>query len=199
MTLAAVPFRCPKCALSLEPAAFTGGQTVQCSACRSRLTAAFFPAFDTPPEDVSTAPGAPALEGEATCFFHPTNRAALACEGCGRFLCALCDLPLGARHLCAACIGTRKPLELVTSRACWPMAALLAGVLPLLIAPLIWPLLIVTGLIAIFLALWGWRKPGSLVKGPRRWAAVVGGICGLMQIGAVIGFCAFLWIALQRT
>jgi len=199
MTVAAASIRCPKCALSLEAAAFADGRMAECPACRSRLTAAFFPAFDAPPEDALTTPGAVALEGEATCFFHPANRAALACEECGRFLCALCDLPLGTRHLCPACIGARKPLELVTSRACWSMAALLAGVLPLLVSIFIWPLLIFTGLLAIFVALWGWRKPGSLVKGPRHWAAVVGLIGGLLQISAVVAFGGFMWMALQRS
>ena len=79
------------------------------------------------------------------------------------------------------------------------MAALLAGVLPLVASIFIWPLLIFTGVFAIFLALWGWRKPGSLVKGPRRWAAVVGLVCGLLQIGAVAAFGGFLWMALQRS
>jgi len=199
MTVAAPSIRCPKCALALQEELFSGGRPVECPACRSHLTAAFFPAFTAPPEEGFTSGGVPAVEGEATCFFHPANRATLACESCGRFLCGLCDLPFGARHLCAACIGARKPAELITSRACWSMAALLAGVLPLVASIFIWPLLIFTGVFAIFLALWGWRKPGSLVKGPRRWAAVVGLVCGLLQIGAVAAFGGFLWMALQRS
>lgn len=198
MTDVAGSTRCPKCALSLDRAAFADGRFVECPACRSWLTAAFFPAFDLPPPEDLPTHGAPALEGEATCFFHSGNRAVLACESCGRFLCALCDLPLGTRHLCAACLGSRKPLELVTGRACWSMAALLAGVLPLLGSLFMWPFLFLTGLLAIFLALWGWSKPGSLVKGPRHWAAVVGLICGLLQIGGVIGFGALLWHAVTR-
>lgn len=81
---------------------------------------------------------------------------------------------------------------------CWSMAALLVGILPLFLAIVIWPFLIVTGLIAIFLALWGWRKPGSLVKGARHWAAIVGLFGGLVQVGGVVAFGAFLWSLIRN-
>ena len=35
---------------------------------------------------------ASALDGEASCYFHAHKRAAVPCDGCGRFLCSLCDL-----------------------------------------------------------------------------------------------------------
>lgn len=190
-------FRCPTCSLPLETSSFAEGAAVECPACRGQLRAVFFRAFEHPPEGVSTMRGAAAREGDATCFFHAENQAALACDSCGRFVCALCDLPLGDRHLCPACLGARKPLELATSRTCWSMAALFAGVAPLVFGIFIWPLLVFTGLLAIFLALWGWKKPGSLVRGPRRWAAVAGIIGGLLQIGAVAAFGAFLWQAMS--
>lgn len=78
------------------------------------------------------------------------------------------------------------------------MAALLTGVLPLFVAIIIWPFLIFTGLLAIFLALWSWRKTGSLVKGPRHWASVVGLIGGILQVSAVIAFCIFLWSMIRN-
>ena len=78
------------------------------------------------------------------------------------------------------------------------MAALLTGILPLLVGIIIWPFLIFTGLLAIFLALWGWRKTGSLVKGQRHWAAVVGLVGGILQVSAVIGFCIFLWSMIRN-
>lgn len=81
---------------------------------------------------------------------------------------------------------------------CWSMTALLLGILPLLVAIMIWPLLIFTGLIAIFVALWGWRKPGSLVRGPRRAAAIVGLFGGLLQVGGVIAFGVFLWSMIRN-
>lgn len=53
---------------------------------------------------VQARAGARAVEGQATCFFHANRRADLACEACGRFVCALCDLPVAGGHLCPVCL-----------------------------------------------------------------------------------------------
>jgi hypothetical protein len=187
--------RCPRCALALECPSRAGTLPVECPACRSQLTATFFPAFENPPPGVSTASGERAIEGEATCFFHPQKRATLACEGCGRFLCALCDLPLGARHLCPACLGTSHREELVMQRACWSRITLFLGVLPLFFGWIFSPLLLFSGLATIFIGLWTWKRPYSLVHGPRHWAAVVGILGGIMQVAMVAGLIyAFVWM-----
>lgn len=44
-----------------------------------------------------------ALPDQATCFFHPDKAVQACCRRCGRFVCALCDLQLGAEHVCPAC------------------------------------------------------------------------------------------------
>jgi len=44
-----------------------------------------------------------ALSDQATCFFHPDKAFQSCCQRCGRFVCALCDLQLGAEHVCPAC------------------------------------------------------------------------------------------------
>src|SRR5262245_7047228 len=105
--------RCPRCALALDPAGFADSGVVDCPACRSQLRGAIFPACQNPPAAVSTASGERGLEGEAVCFFHPEKRAAIACQACGRFLCALCDMPLGARHVCPTCLASGKTEELI--------------------------------------------------------------------------------------
>jgi hypothetical protein len=46
---------------------------------------------------------APALTDQATCFFHPDKAFQACCQRCGRFVCALCDLKLGAEHVCSTC------------------------------------------------------------------------------------------------
>ena len=43
------------------------------------------------------------LSEQATCFFHPDKAFQACCQRCGRFVCALCDLQLGAEHVCPAC------------------------------------------------------------------------------------------------
>lgn len=46
---------------------------------------------------------AAALSDQATCFFHPDKAYQACCQRCGRFVCGLCDLQLGAEHVCPAC------------------------------------------------------------------------------------------------
>jgi hypothetical protein len=46
---------------------------------------------------------ATALSDQATCFFHPDKAFQACCQRCGRFVCALCDLQVGAEHVCPAC------------------------------------------------------------------------------------------------
>jgi len=125
------------------------------------------------------------------CFFHPSNRAARPCDSCGRFLCSICDLPVGSRHLCPVCLskglGKEKLPELIPRRMLWSRTALWLGVLPLLLSIVIWPFLIVSGGAAVIIALAGWNRPGSLVRGRQRWAAVVGLLLGLLQLGIWTG------------
>ena len=46
---------------------------------------------------------AAAIADHATCFFHPDKAFQACCQRCGRFVCGLCDLHLGAEHVCPTC------------------------------------------------------------------------------------------------
>lgn len=133
-----------------------------------------------------------AVDGDAVCFFHPSNRAALACDSCGRFLCTICDLPLGSRHLCPNCLssglGKDKIPEIVPRRFLWARTAFWIGLLPVILGLFLWPFFVVTGPTAVIVALVGWKRPGSLVRGRQRWAAVTGIVLGLLQVVFWIGF-----------
>jgi hypothetical protein len=122
-----------------------------------------FPAF-TRPIAVGTIGEAIVIEGEAACFYHPQKRATVPCGICGRFLCALCDLELNGQHVCPNCLETgRKKGQLEnldTRRTPYDSAALtLACVGPLTCG--------ITSVLAIGFALYGWRKPGSLIPRTR--------------------------------
>ncbi len=188
---------CPKCHLGLAPTQVQNGEEVTCAACRSRLTVRLFPAFTTPPDAVSTSSGERALDGEAVCFFHPEKRAATTCERCGRFLCALCDVPFGGKHLCPSCLDTSKLPDLINRRVVWGALAANVGLWPLVLLPLcfpMWFLGFITGPTAIVLGLWKWSAPGSVVHGRRRGLATLGIIGGLLQIAAICGFItAIVW------
>lgn len=103
------------------------------------------------------------MEGEASCFYHPSKAAAVVCDACGRFLCALCDLELGGRHYCPPCLEARRHLpvqsRLESRRILYDNVALALALLPVLTCFF----LPVTSPVAIAVAIWGWRKPSSLL------------------------------------
>jgi hypothetical protein len=119
---------------------------------------------------------------DAGCFYHPQSRAQQVCDICGRFLCALCDVDLRGRHVCPGCVnsarGKKQISHLDGDRVLYGGMAMVIAVLPLLI---MWPLTIITGTLAVCIALYGWNKPQSLT-GSRRWIFVVAIILGLAEI-----------------
>ncbi len=111
---------------------------------------------------------------EASCFYHPTKKAAFSCDGCGRFLCALCEIKVGQGHLCPSCLANvgkeNKPTELDTSRVLYDWMALVLAVVPAIITPLL----------TFYLAIRHWNAPGGLIKpaSPTVWtiACVLGAV-----------------------
>ena len=153
---------CPRCSTALPGESAADGTLNHCPKCQVPLRITLLPAAASSPSPASS--GTPAHPGEAVCFFHAGRRAEVPCERCGRFLCALCDLPVGREHLCPPCLesgmrdGHSGPLE---PRRVRP--DLIAGyllLLGLLSCGLLFPL---TGLAATAVA-WSYRRsPPSLV------------------------------------
>ena len=121
-------------------------------------------------------------QGEASCFYHPSKKAATLCGACGRFLCTLCDTELAGRRLCPTCIEQGRVKEeieqLVSHRTLYDSLALSLSILPMLF----FPLTVITAPIAIFVALKYWKKPGSIL--PRtRFRFVLAILIALAQLG----------------
>ncbi len=98
---------CDKCRMPFpEDDLLRDGELV-CDYCNSRQYMEFFPAFlkeyekGKKPEQLIT-------NEHSSCFFHPDKVAAVACEGCGVYLCDLCDLYIDGRHLCPKCFKEGK-------------------------------------------------------------------------------------------
>jgi len=104
-------FSCPKCktALAIEPG--TAEIVAACPHCGEPVEAYFFPAFFRS-LDTGAAAAALADHTEASCFYHPQKQALRVCDGCGRMICALCSVDLGAEHLCPTCIATGASIRL---------------------------------------------------------------------------------------
>lgn len=124
---------------------------------------------------------------EASCFYHPEQRAAESCGRCGRFLCALCDLEIGSEHLCPTCFeGGRKSGKLSqvqNRRTLYDSLALSLAILPMIV----WPLTIITAPLVLFISVYYWKKPLSIIprtRGRFVWAIIF----ALLQIAGWIVF-----------
>ena len=181
---------CPACRRTLPPtlppaAAPTAvvDREQVCPSCGARLELTVFPALG---RGLAAGRAAEALlaGSEASCFNHPHKRAVVACERCGRFLCGLCEVQIGERHYCPACLSAgRGDLELPqldAERLCWDRLALALAIYP---AFTFW-IPIVTAPMVIVLTLRHWRTPGSLVRRGRPRLAIALAVA-LLELGGL--------------
>lgn len=185
---------CDKCGLSWFPDDPARAEALAaCPGCGAVVAVAMFPAFGRAAVVVAAQPVVTAAE--AACFFHPTQRAAVACDQCGCFLCALCDLELRGRHLCPNCLeaadreGREASLERGRTRHDHVVWAILGFTLLLgcgLLAPVTAPLTL--GYIA-----WAWRKPPSLVERSR----LRMGLAVPVAVGG-LGLGVFMWLSMFK-
>ncbi|MBN2451090.1 MAG: hypothetical protein JXR77_11920, partial [Lentisphaeria bacterium] len=151
---------CPVCAWQVSPADL-GQESVRCSRCLTRLDVTVFPALFR--DLVRGRLGERIIEdSQAGCFFHPGRKASVACDGCGRFLCELCDLPMGDRHLCPQCLKeparaaeTRvREVTLGTTTTLYDNIALSLAILPLIV----FYMTVITAPITLFFVVHYWNR-----------------------------------------
>lgn len=134
-------------------------------------------------------PEAIAAESEASCFYHAGSRAAIPCDQCGRFLCQLCDIEIGGRHLCPACfqagVSERKIEVVETRRTMYDSVALAFAILPAL---LVWPM-VVGAPAALWVVFRRWRSPGSIVPRTR----IRYYLAALIALAEIAGMAAAIW------
>jgi hypothetical protein len=124
---------------------------------------------------------ATALSDQATCFFHPDKAFQACCQRCGRFVCALCDLQLGAEHVCPTCFERgRSDSGAEAGKAEWRYRDVLYDSIAVAVGwgwILFWPV-IVAAIPAVIVLHVKYRKaPRSYLiprSGWRFWAAYVG-------------------------
>jgi hypothetical protein len=159
--------------------------------------AAVFPALFSPIEQGQSGETLLA-DTDASCFYHPGKKAKVICEGCGRFLCSLCDVEISQQHLCPACIESGKKKgglsALSTRRTLHDDLAISLALLPLLIPFLGWLCTIATAPLAIWISIRHWKTPCSIV--PRSHIRYVLAIAfGLLQL---IGWMIVLILIVKR-
>jgi hypothetical protein len=155
--------QCPACQAWLLEGVFNQPQLSPCPACGVPLQIEVFPALFRS-RNIGQSGETIMIEGESSCFYHPQKKAVLPCQGCGRFLCALCDCELNGQHFCPACLETGKTKGKIKSlenqRTLYESIALSLAIYPLLI----FYFTLVTAPASLFVAIRYWNAPRSIVR-----------------------------------
>lgn len=188
MALAALV--CPRCKTSLDWTAFNQFSFTSCFRCSTPVEVEVFPALFRPPAPAEEAQVS-LIEGESACFYHTDRKALLPCEGCGRFLCALCDCELKGEHFCPVCLETGKKKgkirNLNNSRTKYDSIALSLAILPVLF----FYITIVTAPVTLFIVFKHWKSPLSI--GHRtRFRFILASMIALLQIGGWVLVIVFI-------
>jgi hypothetical protein len=165
---------CPSCNGDVAPVeAKTGWQT--CPYCEKQLQIRVWGSVQ------QNANAAAALSDQATCFFHPDKAFQACCQRCGRFVCALCDLQLGAEHVCPACFERGRANSVAgAGTAEWRHRDVLYDSIAVTIGwgwILFWPVFVAAFPAAIFLHVKYRKAPRSYLiprHGWRFWAGYAG-------------------------
>ena len=174
---------CGACSMRIPPANWNQAFPAPCPVCARDVSVTVFPVALQPPRPMF--PERVVTGREASCYNHATNRAVAACDACGRFLCALCDIDAADGHVCPSCFERRENPAL-HERVNYDSIALALVTLPMLLC---W-LPIVTTPAALFFAFKFWSAP-SLVFPRSRWRLWLTVIIAVLQV-ALVGLFIFL-------
>ena len=183
---------CPVCDTPLTPG--QTGQMVEtiCPSCGTGVQTCVFPSLFQGLEKGHKASPL-IMADETSCFYHKGKKAVVPCSACGRFLCALCDIQINGRHLCPACIKTRKQElgNIENHRVLYDKIAFYLAIVPFTF--ILWFMTVITAPATIFVVIRYWKAPNSIVSGSRfRYIAAL--VIALIQITSI----AFLIYALMN-
>jgi len=186
--MAAQDLSCPKCHGALPAPAGAGRGIAVCPRCRAHAEFEGFPALFAGPR--IGRPGEALVDSsEASCFFHAEKKAVIACESCGRFLCALCDLEMEGRNICPTCLATGRTKGALKNldqfRVMWPGGALLMTIVLPLAFYLLTPLFALGALVVLIV---GMRQPGSITGRPKILLYVIAFIFAVAELVGSIYF-----------
>ena len=172
--------RCSSCGYPQQPETYASAGFSVCPHCNARLLITVFPALYSQDPADGFGPLA-AAEDAATCFYHPTRPAVVPCGSCGRYLCKLCEIEMGAETICPNCMDraarNEEVTELVDSRTMYDSIALTVAAAPVLF----WIITIFTAPVSIYMTIRHWRTPLSIL--PRvRWRFVLAFLIAGVQI-----------------
>jgi hypothetical protein len=153
---------CTHCHEPLSAGYYNIPHLVPCPSCQTPIKVDVFPALFRDLQPGKT--GEALIDDQAGCFYHPLKKAVIPCDQCGRFLCALCDVEFGGKHVCTVCLETGqkkgKIVDLERHRTLYDSTALRLALYPLII----FYFTLVTAPITLYIAIRHWRSPMSIVR-----------------------------------
>jgi hypothetical protein len=156
------PLSCPFCDAPVPPSRYNSGILTPCLSCGTPLRIDAFPALVRGADPLTI--GDQAASDEATCFYHSEKKAEAACELCGRFICALCEIELNGKRMCPACLHAGKVKgkikNLDRERTLYDSIALSLSLYPIIT---IW-FTLVTAPVALYMAIRHWNSPLSVTR-----------------------------------
>lgn len=186
------PFRCRNCFSIIGPEQLNRPGWVACGDCGHRGAYWLFPAYYLASQRGSAAVAR--AEGQSSCFFHPEKLASVVCDGCGRFLCTVCDVSMGKAHFCTACLQTKDKQSGVSrienERV---LHANLTLTLALLAPILFWPITPFSAPYALYRSIRYFRTPSSLVE-QGRWRLYLAMLAASGQVLLMVGGVLY-WLA----
>jgi hypothetical protein len=155
-----------------------------CPNCQASLDIRCFPALYRSQPKLKVAE-LPLGDNDACCYEHSARKAASLCSNCGRFLCTLCEVPLGNQIFCPDCLsGQKVPANedsLDTQRTKYDSIALALATWPLLL----FYFTVITAPLSFVMAIYAWKRPTSIVRHSRWRIFAALGISSLEILGMV--------------
>jgi len=192
----AATLTCDSCHARLPDVALNTPDLVACPSCAGKIRFLVFPAFSralTPAQSGERI----VVDGESSCFYHAGKRAAVACEGCGRFLCALCDIEFDQKHLCPKCLesakakGTNEKLEVERYR--YDLLGFnlsVVGFIMLACMPYFVPFMAIA---SIYICFRYWNAPLSLLSNSRAYLIASAALGLILLVVSSIYLSFFIW------
>ena len=182
---------CPRCTRPLPDWLLKDSHVSSiCPQCQSAIDVYCFPALYRSEQKLDAALLV-LNEGDACCYEHSTKRASSLCSNCGRFLCALCEVPLGNQILCPDCLnGQKLPANkdsLDTHRTKYDSIALALAIWPLLIFYFV----VITAPLAFVMAIYAWKRPTSIVR-HNRWRLFAAVAISSVEMVSMVALIVFL-------
>lgn len=196
--MGAASLTCDRCRTRLPVSVLNSEGLIACPGCFTPLRFVVFPAYYRAHAPARTGEKL-LVEDESSCYYHPAKKAVVPCDGCGRFLCALCDVEFNAKHLCPKCLEAGKEKKTIESleneRPLHDSMALILAVIGLPLAFCAPYVTLFLASAALYISIRHWKKPVSMIN-DHRGLYVVAILLSFIELGLAVLIFGFMIVGI---